>query len=351
MKRALQDTPEFMVENGKIKAFGSFAQPFRHNNIMETDVFGIGRLGAKLFNRFRLKEWQHFAIFGTDFLFTFVVLDAHYLGSSFCYFVDRKNGEMIERHRDGLSTVVNLSNELWDARCSFKTPGYSIDIHNNLNNNRHTASINIPGKAGEAGISAELTFHADIEKYQPLEVALRLAPNRPAYSHKMACPASGAIRIADRVINLDPARCIVLIDVHKAFYPYHMTWSWATCAGFDDKGRIVGLNLTKNVIKDDAENNENGLWVGNKLSMFGAVRFDFNEKKLLDPWRIETEDGRCKLTFRPEGERTGSINAGIVSSNYHQPYGIFSGEAIDDSGQKHVIKDFFGVTEFHKARF
>ena len=96
---------------------------------------------------------------------------------------------------------------------------------------------------------------------------------------------------------------------------------------------------------------ENGLWAGKELSMFGPARFTFDESRLLDPWRVETTDGRCKVEFKPEGERAGVINAGIVASNYHQPYGTFSGQAKDDAGNVHEIKDFFGVTEFHKARF
>ena len=351
MARSLLKTPERMVEDGRVAAFGCFENPFRTVNIMEADVFGIGRTASKLFNRFRLKEWQHFAVFGPDFLLTFVAVNAHYLASSFCYFVNRKTGEMIEHHREGPPFVVKLADELWDGRCSFKMPGYSIGIHNRLAAGRHAASIDIAGRSGKPGITAELELHADLEQRQPLEVVLKLADNRPAYSHKMACPVAGRIKVGESVFELDPARCLALVDVHKAYYPYRMAWRWASCAGFDDQGRVVGLNLTHNVIEDDDDNNENGLWVGDRLSLFGAARFTFDETNLLKPWRIETADGRCRLDFRPEGERAGSINALLVTSDYHQPYGTFSGEAVDDAGVAHVIKDYFGVTEYHRARF
>ena len=351
MPRTIQATPERMVEQGKITAFGHFDRPFRKVNIMEADVFGLGRVGTGLLNRFRLKEWQHFAVFGPDFLLTFVVVNAHYLANSFCYFVDREDGTMIEHHREGPPFLAKLADELWDDRCAFKKPGYAIDIHNHLDQKRHRARIDISGASGKPGIAADLEFLADLDRHQPLAVVLKLGENRPAYSHKMACPASGTIRIGDRKIELDPTRHLVLVDVHKAYYPYRMTWRWASCAGFDDQGGVVGLNLTHNVIQDDTVNNENGLWAGDQLSMFESARFTYNEKSLLDPWRIETSDGRCKVDFTPEGERAGVINAGVVYSNYHQPYGTFSGEAIDDAGHKHAIKDFFGVTEFHRARF
>jgi hypothetical protein len=340
-----------MVEAGRVAAFGHFARPFRTVNIGEADFLGLGAVGARLLNRFRLKEWEHFAVFGPDFLFTFVVLDAHYLASSFCYFVDRSTGQKIEHHREGPSFVARLGAALWDDRCSFRLPGYRIDVHNHLEQGRHTARVDLAGRPGAPALSADLEFRADLLRHQPLDVVLRLAPNRPAYSHKMACPAAGTIRIGERRIDLDPARDLVLIDVHKAYYPYRMTWRWASCAGFDAEGRVVGLNLTHNVIEDDHDNNENGLWVGDQLSMFEAARFTFDPEHLLEPWTIETTDGRCRLTFRPEGERAGVIQAGVVASDYHQPYGTFSGEAVDDAGRVHAIQDFFGVTELHRARF
>jgi len=351
MTRRMQTTPEEMVTGGQVNAFGCFERPFSRVNIMEADVFGLGRTGSKLLNRFRLKEWQHYAVFGPDFLLTFVVLNAHYLGDSFCYFVDRASGEMIEHHREAPAPAARLAEALWDDRCSFRMPGYVIRIHNQLRRNRHTAAIEIQGRSGKPGISAELEFLADLEQTQPLVVVLRLGPNRPAYSHKMACPARGRIRVGNREIDLDPRKHLVLVDVHKAYYPYRMNWRWASCAGFDEQGRVVGLNLTHNVIRDDAENNENGLWVGKQLSLFSSTRFTFDEKRLLDPWRVETADGRCRVDFRPEGERAGKLDLGVIASDYHQPYGTFSGMAVDDSGREHPIRDYFGVTEFHRARF
>jgi hypothetical protein len=348
--RQSKPTPARMVESGQVAAFGHFDEPFQVNNIQEADVFGLGHVGARVFNRFRLKEWQHYAVFGPDFLFTFVAVNAHYLSNSFCYFVDRKNGAKAEHARVASPFSARIPDELWDSRCTFRASGFSVDIHNHLQRDRHTAKVSAVSK-GMAPIEAELEFLADRAQHKPLEVILRLAPNRPAYSHKMACPAAGRIHIGNRVIELDPAKHLVLIDVHRAYYPYHMTWRWASCAGFDDQGRVVGLNLTHNVVADDTENNENAVWVGNRLSMLGAARFEFDQGDLLAPWTIRTLDDRCKVRFQPLGERAGSIQAGIVASDYHQPYGTFSGEAIDDEGRVHPIKDFFGVTEFHRARF
>jgi hypothetical protein len=347
----MKETPPRLVEDGRVVAFGHFRSPFRTNNVIEADVFGLGRLGSRVVNPLRLKDWQHFAVFGPDLLLTFVIVNAGYLGNSFCYFVDRQTGAMIEHHREGLPFQARLARELWNDHCRFRASGYRIDVQNRLEANHHTTQIEVKAAGGKPGIHADLEFLADLSRHQPLEVTLRLAPNRPAYSHKMACPARGRVRIGDRAIELNEKRHLVLIDVHKAYYPYQMTWLWASGAGFDEQGRVVGFNLTHNCVADDEENNENGLWAGEKLSMFGAARFSLDEAKLTGPWRVETSDGRCKLDFHPEGERAGKINLGVVASDYHQPFGVFRGEAVDDDGKTHVIRDYFGVTEFHRARF
>lgn len=347
----MQETPERMVENGKVTAFGYFRTPFRRLNIQEADIFGIGSTASKLINRFRLKDWQHVAIFGPDCLLTYVVFNAHYLSNSFCYFVDRNTGDMIEHHREGSPFAARIAKELWNDHSSFQMPGYRIDIENRLDENRHTTKLNISEKGETPGISADIELLSDLNLYQPLIVVLKLKSNRPVYSHKMVCPAIGRVHIGSREIELDPGKYLALIDVHKAYYPYNMTWKWASCAGFDQQGRVVGLNLTQNVIPDGEDNNENGLWIGKELSMFGAARFEFDESDLMKPWQIRTEDGRCRLEFFPQGERAGKINVGMIASDYHQPYGIFRGEAVDDAGATRKIDDFFGITEYHRARF
>ncbi|MFA6034023.1 MAG: DUF2804 domain-containing protein, partial [Myxococcota bacterium] len=302
-------------------------------------------------NPLRLKDWQHFAVFGPDFLFTFVVFNAHYLNNTFCYFVDRMTGAMSEHHREGLPFRAKLAQNLWNDGCSYRSPGYNIEIQNRLQSNRHFAQVDIAAKGSIPALGADLEMVADIEKHQPLIVVLKAGENRPVYSHKMACPVKGKINVGGREIILDERKNLVLIDVHKAYYPYFMKWTWASGAGFNEQGEVVGFNLTHNVLPDDETNNENALWVGNKLSMFGAARFKLDESDTLKPWSVATTDGRCRIDFKAEGKRSGKINAGLISSDYHQPYGSFNGTAVDDDGVTHIIKDFFGVTELHKARF
>ncbi|MCC6157304.1 MAG: DUF2804 domain-containing protein [Deltaproteobacteria bacterium] len=350
MTREAKPTPPRMVEAGRVVEFGHFREEFRDLNISDADIFGIGALG-RLVNPFRLKEWQHFAIFNDEVLLTFVIVNTHYLSNSFCYVVDRRTGEMTEHHREAPPWTARVAKGIHDDHCEFRVRGYDIDVKNRLDEKRHDARIAIaPGKK-TPGIDAAITMHADPDQHPPLVVVLRLADNRPAYSHKMACPVSGRVCVGEREYAFDPRNSLALIDVHKAYYPYRMTWSWASGAGFAPDGRVIGFNLTHNCVKDDGENNENAIWIGDRLTVLPAARFTFNEHDLRKPWRVATTDGRCDVEFFPSGERRGRINLGVVASDYHQPFGVFRGHAIDDDGKTHHFHDVFGVTERHHARF
>jgi hypothetical protein len=91
--------------------------------------------------------------------------------------------------------------------------------------------------------------------------------------------------------------------------------------------------------------------VDGRLSKLSAVRFDFDERDVTRPWRMQTTDGKCRLEIRPMGERKGYINYGFFVDDYHQPFGPFSGTLIDSDGVSYDIDGFFGVTEHHRARF
>ncbi len=65
MPREAKNTPPRLVEAGHVVEFGHFRDEFRDLNIGDADVFGLGPL-ARFANPFRLKEWQHFAVFNDE---------------------------------------------------------------------------------------------------------------------------------------------------------------------------------------------------------------------------------------------------------------------------------------------
>lgn len=342
-----KDTPSDLVVDGQVTQFGLFREPFRQLNLADVAVPGV----PAWLRRFRLKQWQHFAVVSKDFLMAFAVVDTQYLASSFCYVLDRKTGKRVEHHSDRPGCVGSVSQTLWHEDFALAHGGYEITIGNRLDEGRHRARVAIAEKRGTPAITADLEALVDLTKNQPLIVVLPISENRPLHTHKMLCPVQGSVTVGDREYTLDAKTDVVLIDVQKTYYPFDTQWMWATCGGYDADGHLLGLNLVQNMITDDEQFNENGLWADGRLSMWGAARFTVDKSNILGPWRVRTTDGRCDLTFTPQGERAGKINLGVIKSDYHQPYGVFNGTVVDDDGRSFELRDFFGVTELHIARF
>ncbi|HPQ67532.1 MAG TPA: DUF2804 domain-containing protein [bacterium] len=350
--RVLQPTPPSAVKDGKVVSFGLFREPFRDMNLRNVRLVDAGEPLGGFLTGFRLKQWQHIAFISRDFLLAFAIVDAHYMGSSFCYFVNRQTGEYFEHHCEAPGKAARISRELWHDDCRIDKRGYFIEVRNRLAESRHYISINISAKAGKPAIKAELEIVEDLQKVQPLIVILPINDEqRPLHTHKTPGPVSGEIQIGEQKYTLNEKHDIAMIDVQKTFYPFNTFWKWATCAGYDKEGNLIALNLVNNMIRNDQEFNENCLWVNDKLTPWSAVRFEFDENNILEPWHIRTTDGNCDLTFRPLGERADKINLGLILSDYHQPYGLFNGTVVDADGKTHELNDFFGVTEHHLARF
>ncbi len=350
--RPLNNTPPWLVKNGRVVDFGLFRTPFRNLNITQTQPFRRWHSAPQWLRNVRLKEWQHLAVVSKDFAMGLAIVDTHYMGNSFCYFVDRTTGRHFQHQRQSGSGAAIIARELWRDGCLFDKPGYRIEIDNHLEEGLHRVRIGIQATGDAPEITAEFELLEDLNTLQPLIAVLPTSgPNRPMYTHKAPCPVRGSMTVDGNHVTLDPQNDFALIDVQKSFYLYNTWWNWATCVGRDAKGRVIALNLVRNFFEDDERYNENCLWVDGALTTWSAARFSFNKRDLMSPWQIETTDGRCRLEFRPQGDRAENINLGLIRSDFHQPFGLFSGRVVDDAGNEYEIEDFYGVCEHHIARF
>jgi Domain of unknown function (DUF2804), C-terminal/Domain of unknown function (DUF2804), N-terminal len=346
----LKSTPPWLVKDGRVVDFGWFRTPFTNMNIADAKIYKRG--APNWFRQRRLKEWQHLAVVHREFALGFAVTNTHYMGASFCYFVNRETGEHFEHTRQGPAAMCQVARELWDSRTQVDAKDYRIQVYNKLEDGEHLVAIRVAGDGALPPIEASFTLHENLQEVQPLIVVLPIdGKNRPLHTHKAPCPVSGTMKLGDREVTLDPQHDFAMLDVQKTFYPYHTHWNWATCVGRDEQGQVIALNLVQNMIADDERYNENALWVDGALSAWGAARFEFDPQNLMKPWTVETTDGRCKLRFVPQGQRQERINRLVILSDFHQPFGLFSGEVVDDDGKRHTIRDFYGVCEHHVARF
>jgi len=345
--RSLKTTPARMVEENGSVHFGTFHTPFREVNLLDAPLYSW-RV-PRFWKNFRLKEWQHFGIITPTHYFGMVIFNAKFTGVSFFYAYDRIQNSQVECTRQGGKTL-EVASQVYNGLCRFEVPGYAMRIENKLGEGFHRIAVDIKGGRKFPGVQGEFTVYEDLNKIEPLVQVSPITGFRPFYTHKAAVPVSGGVRLGAEDIRIDKENCIALIDEQKTYYPYFSFWKWATAAGYTDEGKFLAFNLCRNMISDDEDINENCFWVDGKISCLKAARFEYGD--VLKPWKIWTTDGRLDLSFVPAGQRHQKVNtAGIIRSNFHQPFGLYNGRFTDDGGNIHHISDFFGLAEDHLTRY
>ncbi len=299
--------------------------------------------------RARLKRWQHFCVLSRGSLITLAVVDSAYLKLAWCQVVDLATGERFEHKRQRPLADTAVARSLWDDRTWFRAAGFHLRIHSHLAARRHVIEFDIDASDDGPEVHGTLTCDHDPETIDSMVVSLPVGRDRYFYSHKVPVPVSGAVTIGDEERTFDPREAVAILDVHKGHYPRHTWWRWATCAGRDADGRLIGINLTKNVVRDDDVWNENVVWVDGRATRLGPAVFDFDRDERMEPWRLSTADGKVVLEFHPQGDRGENIDIpGVVRSRFHQLYGTFSG-SVRAGDQDVTFTDVWGLCEDHDA--
>ncbi len=346
--RNVQITPARMVEEDGSINFGAYRTPFRNANLLDAPLYSFPV--PRLWKNFRLKEWQHFGMITPTHYFGMVIFDAKFMNVSFFYVYDRLKNIRFEHSRQSFGKSVHVAGQLYDGACRFEAKGYHLRFENKLDQGFHRILIDIDGDADHPAVKGEITVHEDLDKIEPLVQISPITRTRPFYTHKVAAPASGSIVVDSEEIILNRDTAIALIDEQKTYYPYVSFWKWATAAGYSDDGKLVAFNLCQNMIAGDEDFNENCFWLDGKISCLSAARFQFSD--VLKPWTMRTTEGELDVYFTPEGERSQKINkAGIIRSDFHQPFGLFDGRFKDGRGVIHPVKDLFGLAEHHMTRY
>jgi hypothetical protein len=345
-------SPERRVvdEAGRVR-FGVFDTPFEQVNLEAARIRRRGIVWPRWLVALRLKEWQHVWVVSDELYFGLAVVDAKYIQTGFTYAVDRASGEFVERTVQTPGVKATVPRELHDDKGSLRASGFSVDLHSHTAGGRLGFRLLAAGRRRQPRMEAELRLRWDTAKWSPLIAVLPFGGNRALYSLKAIVPVEGFVRVGARAYALgwDTARAI--LDVHKAHYPYRTWWRWATFWGRDDQGREVGLNLTDNVAVDQERTNECGFWLEGRLHRLGPARIEHDPQDALQPWSVGTRNGAARFTFTPEGERHGRVQAGLVMSRFHQPYGRFEGTVALPTGETVRVPAAWGVAEDHVARW
>jgi len=347
--RELLETPERAVDKGRVR-YGWYRTPFSCLNLLDADLGAKGGKGARRRRALRLKEWEHFGLFAGPYFLGVAAVDMKLAGVSWCSAFHRPSRTLNEQRRMFLPGRVRIPPELGNGRLDLRAgDGYRVLLENRLQEEGcHRLVVRVKARKGFPGVHADLVLWERPGEVQPIIALLPLGENRPFFSHKAPCFAEGQLTVGSETVEVKPRESVALLDFHRAFYPYKTYWEWATFAGFDRKGDLIGVNLTRNVIQRDDLYNENGVWYRNTLHPVGPAEFRI-PASADDPWHIRSRDGNVELVFRPLGGRSETMRLGPFSCRYVQPLGLFSGRLRDRDGVVHSVEDMFGMAEDHRV--
>jgi hypothetical protein len=323
--------------------FGIYPGPLTSLNLEDFRPYGEKEAASssqKRILKYRIKRWEYLGVCNNDIIFGIAIVHLGYMCNLFAYLFDRRSVRISEYEivMPGGGAAIFDGTSL-AGEITFRSGKTSVCI----TSDSETISI-------EGAIKGELFVNLSFRKYEePIVCLTRAGLKGFNYTHKEAgIPVRGTIRHKGMLRNIQEAQSFGVRDYTVGYLARHTFWNWASGGGMDRSGNRIGFNLVQGV--NETGFTENAFWVNGRAVKTDVVNFRYDDLNLMNSWYIESNDGRVRLHFMPEGKRSANIHAGIIVSRFHQPFGRFEG-ILRNGDLDCELQNVFGFTEEHYARW
>lgn len=323
--------------------FGIYGKPLTNLNL--DDFRPYGRKDRASFTKswilkYRIKRWQYLGVCNDDLIFGIAIIRLGYICNLFAYLFDRRTARISEY------TILTPGGGAAIFEGTSSKGG--ITFENGKTAVRMTSDSETLTVKGT--IKGELSINLSFDNYEePLVCLTRVGLKGFNYTHKEAgIPVRGTIRHKGVSWNIQPEYSFGIRDYTLGYLARHTFWNWASGGGMDQAGNRLGFNLVQGV--NETGFTENVFWVNGRLVKTGVVDFRYNDLDPLKPWHMESNDGRVRLKFLPVGKRSANVQAGLIISKFHQPFGRFEG-TLGDGDRVWELQNVSGFTEEHYAKW
>ena len=341
-QRELRMAPDNLVTNGEF-TFGTFSSQFKRVNPLEAHK-PLGTWMPKPILDFRLKEWQAFQLGNSRWFMLAVLYNAKVSALAQFVVYDRERNKKYFFEKILPSWKIKIPASIWDGSQSYRDKDCSIEIISALAKGRFFINVIVRDQKGLPDMEGHFEAIHDEGLVAPIVVSIPMGKNRGVYSHKCLMPMQGSLFLGGEKIEFLRKESFAIIDDHKGFYPYVLKYDWVTAAGYDEKGRLVGFNLTHNQAIDAEMYNENCLWVDGRLYLLPPVKFD-RPQGVEGDWLIRDPYGMVNLSFQPVSMGRIDLDLLALRVKYFGPFGYFSGTIRDGSGNSVDFGRYFGMGE------
>jgi hypothetical protein len=341
--KGFNPAPEAIVSDGAF-AFGRYGSPFSRANMLDVHRpyhYPIPRI----LKNWRLKEWQSYHFGDERWFFSASLYNAKVC--SFVLFVaydrERKMKYQIRRILPG--SMFRFSESLSGSNVYYRGAHNYLESSCDYEGGKIQLTVVRGSRAPGRRFSGRFTFDCGPKAAAPEVVCLPLGLNRAMYSTKILMPMEGEFSLGGESRRFEGPASMGVFDDHKAYYPYHLRYDLVTGFGLDPKGRRIGFNLADNAqIRDPSRNNENCLWINNKIWPLPPVKMTRPQGNSGE-WVIQDTEGMVDLVFVPEAVNDLRFNLGLIESDYASPPGSFRGFLSNGEGSKIDAELLYGAGE------
>lgn len=298
--------------------------------------------------KWRIKEWDYYLIDDGENALCLTIDDNSYMGMLSATLLDRK--KPCERTRSvilpftGGRVGLPPSSERGD-----------VELRNGkswirFRNDGKTRILECHMEAFENGRALDANVKLTDVPRDSMVIATPFAEKRTAFYYNqkiIGMTAEGIARVGDREIRFSPKCAQGLLDWGRGVWTYDNTWYWSAAMG-DIDGVRFGFNLGYG-FGDVSNASENMLFVNGRAHKLSRVEFEIPQKDgrddFLKPWRFTSDDGRFGASFSPQIDRSAKTSLGVLMSDQHQVFGLFTGKCRLDDGTEIFFEKLPGFAE------
>lgn len=299
----------------------------------------------------RTKRWDYWAILTDDLVASITYADVDYLGIVAVWWADLGTGESGGREVVvPLGRGVRLPDRPGDAPLRFSHRNLDVDLHDEAGSTNLRATwVERDGRRGRLTARVERPIaHGSVNVVIPWDA------RRFQYTSKQpARPTVGELVVGSRRAALGTAAqpAWAVLDVGRGRWPYRTRWNWASGAGHDAHGRVLGLQFGGRWTRGTGFT-ENGIIVDGEVVKLGEeLHWTYDWDAPMRPWRVHADDGRVDLTLTPRHDRHAATRLGLLSTEVQQVFGTWSGTVPVGDSQITTVDGLIGFAEESRSRW
>lgn len=295
--------------------------------------------------KFRIKEWDYYAVLSKDFGVAFTMSDDGYIGLQSASFLDfTVPCEHTETILDFFPMgKLKLPSDSSEGSCIYHKKG-RLDMTFTLSPGKRHIKCDFKKFDGSKDLYVDITLEQPPMDTMVIATPWKENPKCFYYNQKINCMrASGTVVYGGKKYEFNPETDFGTLDWGRGVWTYDNTWFWGSGNGVVE-GKPFGFNIGYG-FSDRTSASENMIFYDGKAHKLDDVEFHIPASGYTDPWKITSSDGRFEMYFVPIIDRSAKIDAKVIITDQHQVFGKMSGKAVLDDGTVLEIKDLLCFNE------